>query len=126
MRPKTYTFHLRKDAKWSDGEPVTAKDFKYAWLRALNPATAAEYAYQLFYIENAEEYNVGTAKAEDVAVEVIDDYTLEVTLKSPTPFFLNLTAFPTLAPVRQDIIEAHGEKWTKNPKHILVMPPQIS
>ncbi|NLB87891.1 MAG: peptide ABC transporter substrate-binding protein [Syntrophomonadaceae bacterium] len=113
---KTYTFHLRKDAKWSDGEPVTAKDFKYAWIRALDPATAAEYAYQLFYIENAEEFNAAKAKAEDVAINVIDDYTLEVTLKSPTPFFLNLTAFPTLAPVRQDIIEAHGEKWTKNPE----------
>lgn len=113
---KTYTFHLREEAKWSDGEPVTAKDFEYAWIRSLNPDTAAEYAYQLFYIMNAPEYNAGEAKAEDLGIKVIDDYTLEVTLNAPTPFFLNLTAFPTLAPVRQDIIEEHGDQWTKKPE----------
>ena len=59
---KTYTFHLR-DAKWSDGTPVTAEDFKYAWLRALAPETGSEYAYQLFYIKGAEEYNSGKGKA---------------------------------------------------------------
>lgn len=118
----TYTFHLRQDAKWSDGQPVTAKDFDYAWKRALNPETAAEYAYQLFYIKNATEYNEGKAKVEDLGIKVIDDYTFEVTLAAPTPFFLNLTAFPTLAPVRQDIIEKYGEKWCLSAdNYILVM-----
>lgn len=114
-----YTFYLRKDAKWSDGQPVTAKDFAYAWKRALEPDTAAEYAYQLYYIKNAEEYNDKenkTVKFEDVGIKVIDDHTIEVELEAPTPFFLKLTAFPTLAPVRQDIIEQYGEKWALSPE----------
>lgn len=110
-----YIFHLRKDAKWSDGKPVTAGDFEYAWKRALHPDTAAEYAYQLFYIKNAPEYNEGAARAEDLGIKVVDDYTLEVELSAPTPYFLALTAFPTLFPVRQDIIEAHGDQWALNP-----------
>jgi len=107
----TYTFHIRENAKWSDGKPVTAKDFEYAWKRALDPNTGAEYAYQLFYIVNAQEFNEGKAKAEDIGIKVIDDKTLEVKLKAPTPYFLNLTAFPTLAPVREDIIKKYGDKW---------------
>lgn len=110
-----YIFHLRKDAKWSDGKPVTAGDFEYAWKRALHPDTAAEYAYQLFYIKNAPEYNEGAARAEDLGIKVVDDYTLEVELSAPTPYFLALTAFPTMFPVRQDIIEAHGDQWALNP-----------
>ncbi|WP_187142752.1 peptide ABC transporter substrate-binding protein [Thermanaerosceptrum fracticalcis] len=114
-----YTFYLRKNAKWSDGKPVTANDFYYAWKRALNPKTAAEYAYQLFYIKNAEEFNsdkTGKVNFEDVGIKVKDDYTLEVQLKSPTPFWLKLTAFPTLAPVREDIITKYGDKWALSPE----------
>ncbi len=116
-----YTFHLRKDAKWSDGKPVVAGDFEYAWKRALNPKVAAEYAYQLFYIKNGAAYynqeKVGgkVATAEDVGVKVIDDNTLEVTLESPVPYFLSLAAFPTYFPVRKDIIEGNEEKWTLKP-----------
>lgn len=109
----TYTFHLRKDAKWSDGKAVTAKDFAYSWQRALNPTTKAEYAYQLFYIKNAEEFNSGKAKAEDLGIKVIDDNTLEVSLNAPTPYFLSLTAFPTLMPVREDIINKYGDQWAR-------------
>ena len=79
-----YTFNLRDDGKWSDGEPVQQIDFKYSWIRALNKETAAEYAYQLFYIKNAEKYYNGEAAAEEVGIKVIDDYTLEVTLETPT------------------------------------------
>jgi len=110
-----YTFYLRKNAKWSDGEPVTAKDFGYAWKRALAPETQAEYAYQLYYIKNALEYNEGVAKAEDLGITVIDDYTLEVELNAPTPYFLNLAAYPTLCPVRQDIIEENDDQWALTP-----------
>jgi len=110
-----YTFHLRQDAKWSDGQPVTAYDFDYAWKRALHPDTAAEYAYQLFYIKNAPEYNEGAAKAEDLGIRVVDEHTLEVELSAPTPYFLSLTAFPTLFPVRRDIVEANGVQWALNP-----------
>ncbi len=109
----TYTFHLRKDAKWSDGKLVTAKDFAYSWQRALDPKTKAEYAYQLFYIKNGEEFNSGTAKAEDLGIKVLDANTLEVTLNAPTPYFLSLTSFPTLMPVRQDIIEKYGDQWAR-------------
>lgn len=110
-----YTFHLRPEAKWSDGRPVTAYDFEYAWKRALHPDTAAEYAYQLFYIKNAPEYNEGAAKAEDLGIRVIDEHTLEVELSAPTPYFLSLTAFPTLFPVRRDVVEANGEQWALDP-----------
>ncbi|OPJ56304.1 peptide ABC transporter substrate-binding protein [Alkalithermobacter paradoxus] len=111
----TYTFKLRK-SKWSDGEEVTAHDFEYAWKRALDPATAADYAYQLYYIKNGEKFNNGEVSADEVGVKALDDYTLEVVLEAPTPYFLELTAFPTYFPVRKDIIEAHGEKWALNPE----------
>lgn len=109
-----YTFKLR-DAKWSDGKPVVAEDFKYAWLRALDPNTkpnASEYAYQLFYIKNGEQFNAGTAKAEDVGIKVIDEKTIEVTLNAPTAYFLSLMAFPTYFPVRKDMVEKDPDKWT--------------
>lgn len=110
-----YTFHLRENAKWSDGKPVVAGDFVYAWKRALNPEVAAEYAYQLFYIKNGEAYYNGEGKAEDVGVKAIDDKTLEVTLEAPVPYFLSLASFPTYFPVRQDVVEGNEEKWTLNP-----------
>lgn len=112
----TYTFKLRDNAKWSDGQPVTAKDFEYSWLRALDPATKAEYAYQLFYIENAEAFNQGTATAEEVGIKVVDEYTLEVKLNAPTTYFDQLMSFATYQPVRKDIVEAHGEKWARSPE----------
>ena len=113
---KVFTFHLRDDAKWSDGEPVTAEDFKYSWTRALDPATAAEYAFQLYYIVGAREFNEGTGSAEDLGIKVIDEKTLEVTLENATTYFLELAAFPTLMPVRKDIVEANPEKWTLDPE----------
>lgn len=113
---KVFTFHLRDDAKWSDGEPVTAEDFKYSWTRALDPATAAEYAFQLYYIVGAREFNEGTGSADALGIKVIDEKTLEVTLENATTYFLELTAFPTLMPVRKDIVEANPEKWTLDPE----------
>lgn len=112
----TYTFNLRKDAKWSDGEGVTANDFKYAWIRALKPETAAEYAYQLYYIKNAEAFANGEVSEDKVGIEVKDDYTLVVTLNSPTTYFLQLCAFATYQPVRQDVIEKNGEAWARSPE----------
>lgn len=112
----TYTFKLRDDAKWSDGKSVTANDFAYAWKRALNKKTAAEYAYQLYYIKNAKEFYEGKAKEADLGIKVVDEKTLEVTLNSPTPYFIELMAFPTYMPVREDIIKEHGEKWINKPE----------
>ncbi|MGG7058604.1 peptide ABC transporter substrate-binding protein [Clostridium nigeriense] len=111
-----YTFHLREDAKWSDGEPVTANDFEYAWVRALTKDTAAEYAYQLYYIKNAEKFYNGEATREELGIEVVDDYTLKVTLEAPTAYFLELTAFTTYFPVREDIVEADPEGWALEPE----------
>lgn len=111
-----YTFHLRKDAKWCDGEPVTAKDFAYAWKRALDPNTEAEYCYQLFYIKNAEQINASEAQPEELGVKVLDTHTLEVQLNAPTNYFLSITAYPTLFPVRQDIIKEYGNKWALAPE----------
>lgn len=117
-----YTFTLRKDAKWSDGKPVTAHDFEYSWKRALNPKTAAEYAYQLYYIKNGEAYNnsenpQATVKAteDQVGVKALDDNTLEVTLEYPTAYFLSLLSFPTYMPLRKDIVEGNKE-WATKPE----------
>lgn len=107
----TYTFHLRKNAKWSDGKAVKASDFEYAWKRALDPKTASQYAYQLFYLKNGEAYNTGKSTAANVGVKATDDYTLVATLESPTPYFISLTAFPTYAPVRKDIVEKNPTTW---------------
>lgn len=111
-----YTFHLRKDAKWSDGQKVTANDFDYAWKRVLDPAIGSEYANQLFYVKNAREYFEGKAKLEDVGIKVVDEYTLEVILHSPCPYFLELCAFHTLNPVRKDIVEKNPDSWYTNPE----------
>lgn len=111
----TWTFHLR-DAKWSDGKPVTAKDFEYSWKRALAPDTASPYAYQLYYIKNAKAYNEGKADASEVGVRAIDDKTLQVTLESPTLYFLTIVSLPISYPVREDIIKEHPEDWTNNPQ----------
>lgn len=106
----TYTFYLR-DAKWSNGDPVTAHDFEYAWKRLLDPNTAAEYCYQLFYVKNGEAFNAGEATADEVGVKALDDKTLQVELESPTPYFLSLTAFPNLYPVHVPTVEADPENW---------------
>ncbi|MGR3309600.1 MAG: peptide ABC transporter substrate-binding protein [Candidatus Brocadiales bacterium] len=109
----TYTFHLRKSS-WSNGEQLNAHDFVYSWKRALTPETAADYAYQLYYIKNARSFNEGALKDfGKVGVMAVDDYTLVATLERPTPFFLFLTAFPTLQPVNRRCIEKHGDDWTK-------------
>lgn len=109
-----YTFHLR-NAKWSDGRPVYAEDFEYAWKRALSPETGGEYAYMLYYLKNGEAYNKGSAPSADVGVRATDHNTLEVTLESPTPYFLDMLSYPSYMPVRKDIIYAYEGGWTADP-----------
>jgi oligopeptide transport system substrate-binding protein len=121
---KTYTFKLR-DAKWSDGKPVTAHDFEYAWKRALDPKTASEYAYILYPVKNAEAYNMGKAKADDVGVKALDDKTLQVTLEQPIPYFLDLLTFPTYLPQRQDIVEKYGDKYALEAKNMVFDGPFV-
>lgn len=105
----TYTFKLR-EAKWSNGDPVVAGDFKYAWLNGLNPKTASEYATILYPIKGAEGYHRGKSSADDVAIEVKDDKTLVVTLENPTPYFKELTAFMTYMPVNEKVAKENA-KW---------------
>ena len=109
----TYTFKLR-DARWTDGKPVTAHDFVYAWERVLNPKMGAKYAQQLFYLKNGEDYNKGRiTEFGQVGVKALDERTLQVTLRCPTAYFLDLTSFYTLFPVPRWAIETHGKDWVK-------------
>lgn len=99
----TYTFHLRNNAKWSDGSNVTAKDFDFGWKMLLTPSNAAPYAAFLYMIKGAEDFNTG--KSTDwstVGIKVKDDYTLEVTLVRPTPYFLDICAFGVTMPVKEE------------------------
>lgn len=111
-----YTFHLREGALWSDGEPVTAHDFEYAWKRLVDPATAADYSYMADCILNGPEiiYD-GTKDPSELGAVALDDMTFEVTLHTAIPYFTEIAAFPALFPVRQDIIEEFGDQWTFDP-----------
>ncbi len=108
---KKYTFKLRKDAKWSNGDPVTAKDFVYAWQRLLDKNTAAEYAFIAYYIKNAEAINKGEKPLTDLGAKAVDDYTLEVELEKPVPYFLNLMAFPSYYPLNEKFVKEKGDKF---------------
>lgn len=107
---KVWTFTLR-DHNWSDGQKVKASDYVYSILRTLDPNTASNYAYFLFGIKGAEDYNAGKGKKEDVGVKALDDNTLEFTLNQPIPYFLLLTTFKTFLPQRQDYVEKYGDKY---------------
>jgi ABC-type oligopeptide transport system substrate-binding subunit len=111
----TWTFNLRDDAVWTDGKPVTAEDFVYAWRRAVDPETESEYAYQAWYIKNGEKITSGEAAVDTLGVKAINSKTLEVVLEAPSAYFTQLTAFPTLYPVREDIVKANPEGWANDP-----------
>jgi oligopeptide transport system substrate-binding protein len=120
---KTITFYLRDDVRWTDGKPVTAMDFEYSWKRLLNPMTAAEYAYFLFDIKNAYEYNSG--KINDpklLGIKVISPTELEVRLKRPVYYFPSITTFMVTFPQRRDLIEKYGDHWT-DPENLEVTGP---
>ncbi|MEK4954159.1 peptide ABC transporter substrate-binding protein [Bacillus sp. CH_442] len=108
---KKYTFKLRKDAKWSNGDPVTAKDFVFAWQRLLDKNTAAEYAFIAYYIKNAEAINKGEKPVTELGAKAVDDYTLEVELEKPVPYFLNLLAFPSYYPLNEKFVKEKGDKY---------------
>lgn len=115
----TYIFHLR-DAQWSNGDPVTADDFIFAWERLLNPETAADYAYELYdYVVNAEDYTNGKIKDfNQVGVKALDAKTLEIKLKGPAPQFLGLTAFGALFPVNKKLVSENPDWATKAETYI--------
>jgi oligopeptide transport system substrate-binding protein len=120
----THTFTLRDGIKWSDGSPVTSQDFKYAWLRAMHPDTAGQYSYILTtFIKGGAEFNAGDGSAGDVAIETPDDKTLEVTLVSPSPFWVGLTAFQTYSPQKQSFVEEQGDKYAQSADALLYNGP---
>ncbi|ADO57520.1 MULTISPECIES: peptide ABC transporter substrate-binding protein [Paenibacillus] len=129
---KTYTFKLRDTAKWSNGDPVKASDFVFAWQRVLDPSTAPAppYAYQLYYIKNAEGYNLSTSKSfkgtkvtdfKDVGVKAVDDHTLQVELEHATPYFLGLTSFYTYYPVHPSV--EGNDKWATKKESMITNGP---
>ena len=111
---RTYTFFLRTNAVWSTGDPITAADVVYSWIRVLDPRTASDYAGPLFCVSNAEAFCTG--KLQDpsaVGVRALDRRTFRVKLHSPTPFFLDLCTFPNYAVVPRQAIEQHGDRWLR-------------
>ena len=109
----TWTFHLRQ-SQWSDGTPVTADDFVFGWRRMLDPKTAAEYAYLLYFIEGAQAANEGRAPLERVGVKALDSHTLQVRLLHPVPYLLEMTKHQTLLPAPRHIVERYGDGWTND------------
>jgi len=115
-----YTFTLRDNAKWSNGDPVVAGDFVYAWRRAVDPELSSPYAWymELMSIENASEIIAGEKPIEELGVTAVDDHTLEVKLSAPLPYFPQMTTHGTTFPTPQKVIEEHGADWTK-PENIV-------
>ena len=122
---RAYTFHLRKNARWSNGDPVTAHDFAYSYQRCLTPELAAEFAFYLYPIRGAEAFNTGKSKDfSTVGVEAVDDHTLKLTLAEPTPYFLSLLSIATYMPVQRATVEKagggsrKGTSWTRPGNHV--------
>lgn len=115
-----YTYHLREDALWSNGQPITANDFEYSLKRAINPATAAPYAWYLTMarFKNAEAINKGEKSIDELGVEAVDARTLKITLDQPVPYFTKMMVHPSTYPVYKDVVEKYGDSWTK-PEHIV-------
>jgi oligopeptide transport system substrate-binding protein len=122
---RVYTFHLRPGLMWSDGTPLTSRDFLWSWRRVLEPATGSRYASFLFPVVNAEAFNTGELKdVEQVGLAAPDDSTFVVTLSSPTPYFLFSTQYYTCLPVPRHVIEKYGERWATD-RHILGNGPFV-
>jgi oligopeptide transport system substrate-binding protein len=110
----TWTFHIREDSGWSNGDPVTAHDYEWSWKRQLNPETAAPYAGFLYDILNAEAYNMGEIDDEDeVGVRAVDDYTLEVVCEGPRAYLPTVVTYIAAAPSHRPSVEEHGDQWTE-------------
>ncbi len=121
----TYTFNLRKNAKWSDGKPVTANDYKYGWTRLIDASKGYSYAAFIFNVVGAEEYYNGKGSLDDVGIKAVDDYTFEVKLKLADPTFESKLVATPLYPTRQDIAEAAGDNWGKDWKLCIYNGPYV-
>lgn len=110
---KTYVFTLRPEARWSNGDPVTAEDFVFSLRRGVDPKTVSVYSYILTPILHADEITAGKRPPEDLGVRAVDAHTLEITLANPTPYFIGLLAHSMAYPVHRATLEAHGDQWTR-------------
>ena len=110
---RKYIFHLRDDVRWSDGTPVTAGDFEYAWKRVLDPVTGSAQATRLYDIRGARAFHHGEVRGEDVGVQALNEATLTVELEEPTGYFLHLLSDHVSFPVPRHVVETHGEAWTE-------------
>jgi oligopeptide transport system substrate-binding protein len=121
----TWTFTLREDAKWSNGDPVTAHDFVYSWQRAVDPDTASEYGPYMMngVIKNAEAINKGEAAVDQLGVKADGDYTLVVELENPTPYFETLTTFGTFLPLNKKFVEEKGDSFATSSENLLANGP---
>ncbi|MBD3648131.1 MAG: peptide ABC transporter substrate-binding protein, partial [Pseudomonadales bacterium] len=120
---KGATFWIRDDAHWSDGVPVTAHDFVFAWRNGLDPATASEYAFILYAVKNGEAINKGELPVTELGATAIDAKTLRVEFERPVPYFLKLAAFVSYAPVREDFFESRGERYAADASDLLYNGP---
>ncbi|MEB6206672.1 peptide ABC transporter substrate-binding protein [Mammaliicoccus sciuri] len=120
---KKWTIKLRDDAKWSNGDPVTAHDFVFAWRKVVDPDTASEYAYILYDIKNAEEINSGDKKPEELGVKEVDDHTLEFELTKSLPYYKELLSFGTFMPQNEKFVKKQGDKYGTTVKTTLYNGP---
>ncbi|MTI46399.1 MAG: peptide ABC transporter substrate-binding protein [Firmicutes bacterium] len=120
-----YTFKLRENAKWSNGDKVTANDFVFSWRRLVNPNTASEYNFiaDVAGLKNAAKIVDGELPKEELGVKALDDHTLEVELERPTPYFISLTAFATFFPLNEEFVTEKGDQYALNPENILSNGP---
>ena len=123
MTDTSAKFWLRHDAMWSDGKPVTAHDFVFAWRNVVNPLTASEYASIMYPVKNAEAINKGEAPLTSLGIKALDDYTLEVELEAPTGYFLSLTAFMTFYPAREDFYMAQDGRYFADIENMIFNGP---
>ena len=122
----TYTFHLRDDIFWSDGVPVVAQDWVYAWQRVCDPDMAADYGYLLadVGVVGAEDVYYNGADPDELGIKALDEKTLQISLLAATPFFDQICAFGNLMPLRKDVIDAYGDEWT-DPAHLVCNGPYV-
>ncbi|MCP8615574.1 peptide ABC transporter substrate-binding protein [Salirhabdus salicampi] len=122
-----WTFHLRDNAVWSNGDPVTANDFVFAWRRAIDPETGSEYGPFMMngIIKNATEVNEGELPLEDLGVEALDDYTLQVTLEKAVPYFESLMTFGTFLPLNEDFVTEQGDQYALEAENLLFNGPFV-